>query len=140
MLHFIVQMLSYFKLADFVRTMQNERIAMGFRVFLGKDRKDKAEDLSEIFTKTDDALAAITWKRFGKEKIFRSKLRFQLNLRRPSRTGCKSLARAMMAPRSTCKCGQSCRPRACRHGPGLCGSRGISPCSARPSPWASRSP
>ena len=71
-------MLSYFKLADFVRTMQNERIAMGFRVFLGKDRKDKAEDLSEIFTKTDDALAAITWKRFGKEKIFRSKLRFQI--------------------------------------------------------------
>lgn len=71
-------MLSYFKLADFVRTMQNERIAMGFHIFLGKNRTEKAEDLSEVFAATDDALAAITWKRFGKEKIFRSKLRFQI--------------------------------------------------------------
>lgn len=48
-------------------------------VFLYAGNK-KYTDLSAEYRKTDSALQAVEWRRFGEDKIFDSKLRFQIRV------------------------------------------------------------
>ena len=43
-------------------------------------RSGKVTDLSTTYSKTDATLNKITWKKFGDEKVFETKLRFQIKL------------------------------------------------------------
>jgi hypothetical protein len=43
-------------------------------------RSGKVTDLNEFYLNTDATLARINWKKFGEEKIFETKLRFQIKV------------------------------------------------------------
>ena len=66
-------------MAKFIIALQLERAGVSLALFLDK-RSGKNTDLTEQYSKTDRALAAIKWREFGKEKIFENKLRFQIRV------------------------------------------------------------
>ena len=43
-------------------------------------RTGKVTDLDEFYSNTDATLAMISWKKFGDEKVFETKLRFQIKI------------------------------------------------------------
>ena len=52
---------------------------MALAIFLDA-RSGKTTDLSETYAKTDAALQVVKWRKFGSEKIFENKLRFQIRI------------------------------------------------------------
>ena len=59
--------------------LQLERAQVCLAVFLDK-KSGKATDLTKEYAATDLSLIGLTWKEFGKEKIFQNKLRFQIRI------------------------------------------------------------
>ena len=66
-------------LSNVILTLQRERAQISLAVFLDA-KSGKATNLSSEYANTDNALIALQWKTYGKEKIFRSKLRFQIRI------------------------------------------------------------
>lgn len=66
-------------LAKFVLEVQKERAAVSLAVFLDS-RSGKTTDLTPSYASTDAYLQKIKWRKFGKEKIFENKLRFQIRI------------------------------------------------------------
>ena len=67
------------KLSRFIMTLQLERAAVTLAVFVDA-RRGTITDLSEEYTETDRMLNEVSWRRFGDEKIFENKLRFQIRI------------------------------------------------------------
>ena len=66
-------------LSNFIISLQLERAMVALAVFLDV-RSGKATDLSKNYAATDAALANITWREFGDDRIFENKLRFQIRI------------------------------------------------------------
>ena len=66
-------------LSNFILNLQIERAQVCLAVFLDK-KSGKVTDLSKEYSATDLSLIDLTWKEFGKEKIFQNKLRFQIRI------------------------------------------------------------
>ena len=66
-------------LSRFVINLQLERAMIGLAVFLDA-RSGKATNLDKAYGRTDQALQTVKWRRFGTERIFENKLRFQIRL------------------------------------------------------------
>jgi len=66
-------------LASLVLDLQRERSSTALNTYVAVKTGDFI-DLSEIYATTDRTLNSISWKEFSKEKIFESKLRFQIKL------------------------------------------------------------
>ena len=66
-------------LSNFILNLQIERAQVCLAVFLDK-KSGKVTDLSKEYAATDLSLIGLTWKEFGKEKIFQNKLRFQIRI------------------------------------------------------------
>ena len=66
-------------LSKFIIDLQLERAMVALTVFLDA-RSGKATDLSKEYAATDASLQAIRWRRFGADRIFENKLRFQIRI------------------------------------------------------------
>ena len=66
-------------MSKFVINLQLERAMVSLAVFLDM-RSGKATDLSEVYADTDSAMMDVRWRKFGEERIFENKLRFQIRL------------------------------------------------------------
>ena len=66
-------------LSKFIIDLQLERAMVALTVFLDA-RSGKATDLSKEYASTDASLQAIKWRRFGADRIFENKLRFQIRI------------------------------------------------------------
>ena len=66
-------------LSRFVINLQLERAMICLAVFLDV-RSGKATNLDKAYAKTDEALQIVKWRKYGNEKIFQNKLRFQIRL------------------------------------------------------------
>ena len=67
------------QLSQFIINLQFERAKVCLAVFLDV-RSGKATDLSTEYAKTDATLQMIKWRKFGHERIFENKLRFQIRI------------------------------------------------------------
>ncbi len=67
------------KLARFIINLQLERSGVSLALFLDK-RSGKNTDLSNEYARTDRTLNNIEWRKYGNEKIFENKLRFQIRI------------------------------------------------------------
>jgi hypothetical protein len=68
------------QLALFVLDLQKERSQTALQLYMSTRSGAKNSDLTATYEDTDRSLASIEWKSFGGEKIFSSKLRFQIKL------------------------------------------------------------
>lgn len=68
------------ELSRFIIDLQQERSVVCLAVFMGKRSSKKMNDLSKEYASTDRRLNLIKWRRFGPEKIFENKLRFQIRI------------------------------------------------------------
>ena len=66
-------------LSRFVINLQLERAMVCLAVFLDV-RSGKATNLDKAYARTDQALQTVRWRKYGNEKIFQNKLRFQIRL------------------------------------------------------------
>ena len=66
-------------LSRFIICLQYERAKVSLSVFLDA-KSGKATDLSDEYAATDKALNDIKWRKFGQDKIFENKLRFQIRI------------------------------------------------------------
>ena len=66
-------------LSRFIINLQLERAMVCLAVFLDV-RSGKATNLDKAYAKTDEALQIVKWRKYGNEKIFQNKLRFQIRL------------------------------------------------------------
>ncbi len=66
-------------LALFIIDLQRERSAVALSLYISQKSGQK-EDLSKLFSQTDRTLTNIEWRAFSEEKIFTTKLRFQIKL------------------------------------------------------------
>ena len=66
-------------LSRFVINLQLERAMICLAVFLDA-RSGKATNLDKAYGRTDQALQTVKWRKFGTERIFENKLRFQIRL------------------------------------------------------------
>ena len=66
-------------LSKFIINLQMERAKVSLAVFMDA-RSGKSTDLKTEYADTDQSLQDIKWKKFGTEKIFQSKLRFQIRI------------------------------------------------------------
>ena len=66
-------------LSKFIIDLQLERAMVALAVFLDV-RSGKATDLSKEYAATDASLQNIKWRRFGTDRIFENKLRFQIRI------------------------------------------------------------
>ena len=66
-------------LSRFIINLQIERAKVSKSVFMDA-RSGKITDLSKDYAKTDEALQDTKWRKFGTEKIFENKLRFQIRI------------------------------------------------------------
>ena len=66
-------------LRRFIINLQNERAGVSLAVFMNK-KLGKLTDLSNEYGMTDKSIETLSWRKFGKERIFDSKLRFQIRL------------------------------------------------------------
>lgn len=66
-------------LASLVLDLQNERAAIALSLYMSLVTGEKT-DLTKSFSKTDATLQKVKWTQFGPEKIFTTKLRFQIKL------------------------------------------------------------
>ena len=66
-------------LSKFIINLQLERAMVCLAVFLDV-RSGKATNLDKAYAKTDEALQIVKWRKYGNEKIFQNKLRFQIRL------------------------------------------------------------
>ena len=67
------------QLSQFIINLQFERAKVCLAVFLDV-RSGTATDLSAEYAKTDATLQMIKWRKFGHERIFENKLRFQIRI------------------------------------------------------------
>ena len=67
------------QLSNCIISLQLERAMVALAVFLDV-RSGKATDLSKEYANTDAALQLVRWRDFGTERIFESKLRFQIRI------------------------------------------------------------
>ena len=63
----------------FITAIQRERNSVALGLFSSKRSGDKA-NLTEEFRKTTKTIEKVTWKKFGPQKLFDTKLRFQIRL------------------------------------------------------------
>ena len=63
----------------FILILQQERSVVCLAVFMDK-RSGKQTDLAKEYAATDKALNNVKWRKFGSEKIFENKLRFQIRI------------------------------------------------------------
>lgn len=68
------------ELSRFILDLQQERSVVCLAVFMSKRSSAKLTDLSKEYASTDRRLNMIKWRRFGPEKIFENKLRFQIRI------------------------------------------------------------
>ena len=66
-------------LSQFIINLQLERAMVCLAVFLDV-RSGKATNLAKAYARTDEALQTVKWRKFGTERIFENKLRFQIRL------------------------------------------------------------
>ena len=66
-------------LSNCIINLQLERAMVALAVFLDV-RSGKATDLSKEYANTDASLQLVRWKKFGTERIFENKLRFQIRI------------------------------------------------------------
>ena len=66
-------------LSRFIICLQYERAKVSLSVFLDA-KSGKATDLTDEYAATDKALNDIKWRKFGQDKIFENKLRFQIRI------------------------------------------------------------
>ena len=66
-------------LANLVIAMQKERVEVAFSLYMSQETGEKL-DLSKVFANTDAAIIGSKWRDFGGEKLFATKLRFQIKL------------------------------------------------------------
>ena len=66
-------------LSNFILNLQLERAQVCLAVFLDK-KSGKTTDLTKEYAATDTTLINLNWKKFGKERIFENKLRFQIRI------------------------------------------------------------
>ena len=66
-------------LSRFIISFQLERAMVCLAVFLDV-RSGKRTDLEKIYARTDFALQTVKWRKYGNEKIFQNKLRFQIRM------------------------------------------------------------
>jgi hypothetical protein len=66
-------------LSRFILSLQHERSGVALALFLDK-RSGKSTDLTKEYADTDRSLQEVQWRRFGSEKIFQNKLRFQIRM------------------------------------------------------------
>ena len=66
-------------LSRFIISLQKERAKVSKSVFMDA-RTGKITDLKKEYATTDQALQTTRWRKFGSEKIFENKLRFQIRI------------------------------------------------------------
>jgi hypothetical protein len=66
-------------LASLLLDLQKERSAVALSLYMSQKTGAKT-DLSQVFATTDKTLDKLDWKVLGPEKVFSSKLRFQIKL------------------------------------------------------------
>ena len=73
-------MLEVRRVAALILNLQLERAAVARRLYMRSTEDNVDRDLNLVYEKTDQTLTNIEWQAFGSEKIFTSKLRFQIKL------------------------------------------------------------
>jgi len=66
-------------LATLVLDLQRERSATAVNTYIAL-KTGETNEMDDIYSQTDSTLNKIKWKRFGDDRIFESKLRFQIKL------------------------------------------------------------
>ena len=66
-------------LSNVILALQRERAQISLAVFLDA-KSGRATNLTKEYSNTDISLNALEWKPYGKQKIFRNKLRFQIRI------------------------------------------------------------
>ena len=65
------------RLSRMITSLQRERAEVALHMLVNL-RSGEIGDLSKVFEKTDRTLEKATWKDYGAQKVFSSKLRFQV--------------------------------------------------------------
>ena len=66
-------------LSNVILALQRERAQISLAVFLDA-KSGRSTNLTKEYSNTDISLNALEWKPYGKQKIFRNKLRFQIRI------------------------------------------------------------
>ena len=66
------------RLSRLITDIQRERAEVALHMLVNL-RSGELMDLSAVFAKTDRTLEKAAWKQYGRQKVFSSKLRFQVS-------------------------------------------------------------